>query len=145
VDVAALEAERGRVLGIERLVLESVCFRFAVGGGLGWVVKIAKRLKSEFWTDWTRMWRTALMFSEQGNDDGSLADRSGLVCPARPLSPSLTRSRQVLTATQLQNARLPLLPGPYDSSRVDIRLRPTHTRRVQTARPGVPFRSWRDT
>lgn len=54
VDVAALEAERGRVLGIERLVLESVCFRFAVGGGLGWVVKIAKRLKSGFWTAWRR-------------------------------------------------------------------------------------------
>jgi hypothetical protein len=35
-------------LGIERLVLESVCFRFGVGGGLGWVVKVAKRLKSEY-------------------------------------------------------------------------------------------------
>lgn len=47
VDQAALEGERGRVLGIERLVLESVCFRFGVGGGLGWVVKLSKRLRCE--------------------------------------------------------------------------------------------------
>ncbi|KAI9632506.1 cyclin-like protein [Dioszegia hungarica] len=59
VDVAALEAERGRVLGIERLVLESVCFRFAVGGGLGWVVKIAKRLKMSKETTMAA-WRTAV-------------------------------------------------------------------------------------
>jgi hypothetical protein len=47
VDQAALEGERGRVLSIERLVLESVCFRFGTGGGLGWVVKLSKRLGRE--------------------------------------------------------------------------------------------------
>ena len=43
VDPRELEAERGRVLGIERLVLEGVCFMFGVEGMEG-VVRIARGL-----------------------------------------------------------------------------------------------------
>jgi CTD kinase subunit beta len=47
VDMHALEAERGRVLGIERLVLEGVCFMFGVQGMEG-VVRIARGLGCEY-------------------------------------------------------------------------------------------------
>ena len=43
VDAHALEAERSRVLGIERLVLEGVCFMFGVEGMEG-VVRISRAL-----------------------------------------------------------------------------------------------------
>lgn len=47
VDPRELEAERGRVLGIERLVLEGVCFMFGVEGMEG-VVRIARGLNCKF-------------------------------------------------------------------------------------------------
>lgn len=39
-----LEGERKRVLSIERLVLETMCFRFGVQSGLGVVIKLGKAL-----------------------------------------------------------------------------------------------------
>jgi CTD kinase subunit beta len=47
VDPNMLEGERKRVLGIERLVLETVCFKFEVDVGLDLVVKIGKGLGCE--------------------------------------------------------------------------------------------------
>lgn len=46
VDPHALESERGRVLGIERLVLEGVCFMFGVEGVEG-VVRVSRALGCE--------------------------------------------------------------------------------------------------
>lgn len=42
-----LEGERKRVLGIERLVLETMCFKFGVDVGLDLVVKIGSGLGGE--------------------------------------------------------------------------------------------------
>lgn len=47
VDPNMLEGERKRVLGIERLVLETMCFKFGVDVGLDLVVKIGKGLGGE--------------------------------------------------------------------------------------------------
>lgn len=44
VDPSMLESERKRVLGIERLVLETMCFKFGVDVGLDLVVKIGRGL-----------------------------------------------------------------------------------------------------
>ena len=44
VDANMLEGERTRVLGIERLVLETMCFKFSVDVGLDLVVKIGRAL-----------------------------------------------------------------------------------------------------
>jgi CTD kinase subunit beta len=47
IDPHVLEAERARVLGIERLVLEGVCFMFGVQGLEG-VIRIARALECEW-------------------------------------------------------------------------------------------------
>jgi CTD kinase subunit beta len=44
IDPNVLEGERKRVLSIERLVLETMCFRFGVQSGLGVVIKLGKAL-----------------------------------------------------------------------------------------------------
>ncbi len=44
-----LESERKRVLSIERLVLETMCFKFGVDTGLGVVVKIGRAMECESW------------------------------------------------------------------------------------------------
>ena len=48
VDPNVVENERQRVMSIERLVLETMCFKFGIEVGLGLVVKIGKRLKGGF-------------------------------------------------------------------------------------------------
>ncbi|ORX33632.1 cyclin-like protein [Kockovaella imperatae] len=45
VDQNVLEGERQRVMNIERLVLETMCFKFGVHFGLGLVVKLSKTLR----------------------------------------------------------------------------------------------------
>ena len=47
VDPNVLEGERKRVLSIERLVLETMCFKFEVDTGLGSVVKIGRAMGCE--------------------------------------------------------------------------------------------------
>ncbi|KAK1927445.1 cyclin-like protein [Papiliotrema laurentii] len=47
VDANMLEGERTRVLGIERLVLETMCFKFGVDVGLDLVVKIGRALGAD--------------------------------------------------------------------------------------------------
>jgi hypothetical protein len=42
-----LEDERLRVLTVERLVLETICFKFEVDTAIGIVVKIAKAIERE--------------------------------------------------------------------------------------------------
>jgi len=42
-----LEDERLRVLTVERLVLETICFKFEVDTAIGIVIKIAKALERE--------------------------------------------------------------------------------------------------
>lgn len=42
-----LEDERAKVLGVERLILETICFKFGVDVGLAGVVKIGKALGCE--------------------------------------------------------------------------------------------------
>jgi len=44
-----LEDERLRVLTVERLVLETICFKFGIDSALGIVIKIAKALERESW------------------------------------------------------------------------------------------------
>ena len=46
-DPNMLEGERKTVLGIERLVLETLCFKFRVDVGLNMVVKLARALDSK--------------------------------------------------------------------------------------------------
>jgi CTD kinase subunit beta len=43
-----LESERKRVLSIERLVLETMCFKFRVDTAFGVVIKLAKALGCRF-------------------------------------------------------------------------------------------------
>jgi CTD kinase subunit beta len=47
VDPNMLEGERKRVLSIERLVLETICFKFGVDVGLDLVVKLGRALEGE--------------------------------------------------------------------------------------------------
>ena len=47
VDPNVLENERKRVLSIERLVLETMCFKFGVDTGLGSVIKIGRAMSCE--------------------------------------------------------------------------------------------------
>ena len=47
-DARMLEDERLRVLTVERLVLETICFKFGVDSALGIVIKIAKALECEW-------------------------------------------------------------------------------------------------
>lgn len=47
VDPNMLEGERQRVLSIERLVLETMCFKFSVDVGLDLVVKIGRAFQGE--------------------------------------------------------------------------------------------------
>lgn len=47
IDGAMLESERKRVLGIERLILETMSFKFQTGVGFGVVLKIGKDLRGE--------------------------------------------------------------------------------------------------
>jgi CTD kinase subunit beta len=47
-DTRMLEEERLRVLTVERLVLETICFKFGIDSALGIVIKIAKALEREF-------------------------------------------------------------------------------------------------
>jgi CTD kinase subunit beta len=46
-DARMLEDERLRVLTVERLVLETICFKFEVDTAVSIVVKIAKALERE--------------------------------------------------------------------------------------------------
>jgi len=46
-DARMLEDERLRVLTVERLVLETICFKFGVDSALSIVIKIAKALERE--------------------------------------------------------------------------------------------------
>jgi CTD kinase subunit beta len=43
-----IEDERAKVLGVERLILETICFKFGVEVGLNGVVKIGRALGREF-------------------------------------------------------------------------------------------------
>lgn len=61
VDPNVLESERKRVLSIERLVLETMCFKFGVDTGLGGVVKLGRAMSC-------KLCRTPspLIWSQQG-------------------------------------------------------------------------------
>lgn len=48
IDPRILEDERTKVLTIERLVLETICFKFGVETGLGAVLKIGRALGRKF-------------------------------------------------------------------------------------------------
>lgn len=54
VDPNVLEHERKRVLGIERLILETICFNFAVQVPFELVIKLGRKLEREsrIWCCW---------------------------------------------------------------------------------------------
>jgi hypothetical protein len=77
-----LEDERLRVLTVERLVLETICFKFEVDTALGIVIKISKALERERNSCYVG---PADVHSRQGNVPSRLESRGGFVrffsCP----------------------------------------------------------------
>ena len=71
-----LEDERLRVLTVERLVLETICFKFGVDSALSIVIKIAKALECR--SSYTVSW-LVLTFSGQENVSAGMESCSGLV------------------------------------------------------------------
>jgi CTD kinase subunit beta len=71
-----LEDERLRVLTVERLVLETICFKFGVDSALSIVIKIAKALerRSFYMVSWL-----VLTFSGQKNVSTGMEGCRGLV------------------------------------------------------------------
>ena len=56
VDPNLLEGERKRVMSIERLVLETMCFKFGVDVGLGMTIKMGKEMGCESSCHSARRW-----------------------------------------------------------------------------------------
>jgi hypothetical protein len=75
-DARMLEDERLRVLTVERLVLETICFKFGVDSALSIVIKIAKALECEF--SYIISW-LVLTFSGQKNVSTGMEGCCGFV------------------------------------------------------------------